>query len=65
MSIWVVNTSSLVFMGNLGRLELLSHAGREVYISRAFAEEIAEKPDAATQAAQAACATSRWLGADR
>jgi predicted nucleic acid-binding protein len=65
MSIWVVNTSPLVFLGNLGRLELLRHAGREVYISRAVAEEIAEKPDAATQAAQAACATSRWLGADR
>ena len=60
-----MKTSSLVFLGNLGRLELLRHAGREVYIPQAVAEEIAEKPDAATQAAQAACATSRWLGADR
>jgi hypothetical protein len=65
MSIWVVNTSSLVFMGNLGQLELLRHAGREVYISRAVAEEIAEKPNVAMQAAQAACATSRGLGANR
>ena len=65
MSIWVVNTSPLVFLGNLGRLELLRHEGREVYIPRTVAEEIAEKPDVATQAAQAACATSRWLGADR
>ena len=64
MSIWVVNTSPLVFLGNLGRLELLRHEGREVYIPRAVAEEIAEKPDAAAQAAQAACATSRWLSAD-
>ena len=49
MSIWVVNTSPLVFLGNLGRLELLRHEGREVYIPRAVAEEIAEKPDAAAQ----------------
>src|SRR5215813_8341493 len=61
MSIWVVNTSPLVFLGNLGRLELLCYEGREVYISRAVAEEIAEKPDAAAQAVQAVCATSRWL----
>ena len=59
MSIWVVNTSPLVFLGNLGRLELLRHEGREVYIPRAVAEEIAEKPDAAAQAVQASCAT--WI----
>src|SRR6266545_3737412 len=59
MSIWVVNTSPLVFLGNLGRLELLRQEGREVYIPRAVAEEIAEKPDAAAQAVQAACAT--WM----
>ena len=59
MSIWVVNTSPLVFLGNLGRLELLRHEGREVYIPRAVAEEIADKPDAAAQAVRAACAT--WL----
>ena len=59
MSIWVVNTSPLVFLGNLGRLELLRHEGREVYIPRAVAEEIAEKPDAAAQAVQAVCAT--WI----
>ena len=34
MSIWVVNTSPLVFLGNLSRLELLRHEGREVYIPR-------------------------------
>ncbi len=59
MSIWVVNTSPLVFLGNLGRLELLRHEGREVCIPRAVAEEIAEKPDAAAQAVQAVCAT--WM----
>jgi predicted nucleic acid-binding protein len=59
MSIWVVNTSPLVFLGNLSRLELLRHEGREVYIPRAVAEEIAEKPDAAAHAVQAACAT--WI----
>jgi predicted nucleic acid-binding protein len=57
MSLWVVNTSPLVFLGNLGRLELLRHEGREVSIPRAVAEEIAEKPDAAAQVVQAACAT--------
>ena len=62
MSIWVVNTSPLVFLGNLGRLELLRHEGREVYIPRAVAEEIAEKPDAASQAVQAACATWMQVG---
>ena len=45
------------FLGNLGRLELLRHEGQEVYIPRAVAEEIAEKPDAAAQAVQAACET--------
>jgi predicted nucleic acid-binding protein len=59
MSIWVVNTSPLVFLGNLGRLELLCQEGREVYIPRAVAEEIAEKPDAVAQTVQAACAT--WI----
>jgi len=59
MSVWVVNTSPLVFLGHLGRLELLRREGREVYIPRAVAEEVAEKPDAAAQAVQAARAT--WM----
>jgi|SRR6266540_1798957 uncharacterized protein len=59
MSVWVVNTSPLVFLGNLGRLELLRGEGREVCIPRAVAEEVAEKPDAAAQAVQTACVT--WL----
>lgn len=54
-----MNTSPLVFLGSLGRLELLRHEGREVYIPRAVAEEIAEKPDAAAQVVQVACAT--WM----
>ena len=65
MSIWIVNTSPLVFLGTLDRLELLRYAGREVCIPRAVAKEIAENSNVATQAAQAACVTSRWLGADR
>jgi hypothetical protein len=53
-----VNTSPLVFLGNLGRLELLCHEGREeVYIPPAVAEVIAEKPDAAAQVVQTCCAT--------
>jgi hypothetical protein len=54
MSIWVVSTSPLVFLGNLGRLVLLRHEGREVYIPHAVAEETAEKPDAVAQAVQVA-----------
>ena len=59
MSVWVVNTSPLVFLGHLGRLELLRREGREVFIPRAVAEEVAEKPDTAAQAMQAACDT--WM----
>ena len=50
MSLWVVTTSPLVFLGNLGRLELLRHEGREVDIPLAAAEKIAEKPGTAAQA---------------
>ena len=59
MSVWVVNTSPLVFLGHLGRLELLQREGGEICIPRAVAEEVAEKPDAAAQAVQAACAA--WM----
>jgi uncharacterized protein len=59
MSVWVVNTSPLVFLGNLDRLGLLRQQRREVCIPRAVAEEVAEKPDVAAQAVQTACTT--WL----
>lgn len=59
MSVWVVNTSPIVFLGHLGQLELLQHEGREVYIPRAVVEEVAQKPDTAAQALQTACAT--WM----
>jgi hypothetical protein len=57
MSIWVVTASPLVFLGNLGRLELLRHEGREVDNPPAVAEKIAEKPVTAAQAVQTCCAT--------
>jgi uncharacterized protein (DUF433 family) len=44
-----------MFLGNLGRLELLRQEEREVYIPR----EVAEKPAAAAQAVHVACAT--WM----
>lgn len=34
MSVWVVDTSPLVFLGHLGRLEFLLQDGREVCIPR-------------------------------
>lgn len=43
MSVWVVNTSPLVFLGHLGRLELLQDEGREVGIPRAVVEEVAQE----------------------
>lgn len=55
----MVNTSPLVFLGNLDRLELLRQEGREVYIPRAVAVEVAEKPDTATRVVQTACTT--WM----
>ena len=45
--------------GQSGPTGLLHHAGREVCIPQAVAEEIAEKPDAAAQAVQDACAA--WM----
>ena len=57
MSIWVVTASPLVFLSNQGRLELLCHEGREIYIPPAVAEKIAEKPGIAAQAVQTCCAT--------
>jgi len=59
MSVWVVNTSPLVFRGSLGRLGLLRREGWEVCTPRAVAEEVAKKPDAAAQAVQAACGTRK------
>lgn len=59
MTVWVVNTSPLIFLGHLGRLGLLQYAGRNIYIPLAVAEEVAEKPDAAALAVQIACGT--WI----
>ena len=59
MSIWVVDTSPLVFLGHLGRLELLRCVDREVCIPQAVAAEIAAKSDAAARAVETACAT--WM----
>lgn len=59
MSIWVVNTSPLVFLGNLGRLELLRQEGREVYSPQAVAEEVTAKLDPAAEAVRIAWAT--WM----
>ena len=55
MNLWVVNTSPLVFLGYLNRLEVLRGEGQEIVIPRAVAQEITEKPDAAAQAVQRAC----------
>ena len=59
MSVWVVNTSPLIFLSHLGRLELLRRQERAICIPRAVAEEVAEKPDVAVQAVQDACAA--WM----
>lgn len=59
MSVWVVNTSPLVYLGHLGRLDLLRGEGREVCLPKAVFEEVTAKPDAAARAVQMAC--DSWM----
>lgn len=60
MSLWVVNTSPLVFLGHLGRLDLLRREGRSVCIPRAVFDEVRAKPDVVARAVETAC--SEWMG---
>ena len=59
MSIWVVDTSPLIFLAKLGHLDLLRKGADAVYVPHAVLEEVRAKPDAATYAIEHACQT--WL----
>lgn len=59
MTLWVANTSPLVFLGHIGRLELLRRETREVCLPLAVLAEIREKRDAACRAVEEACKV--WL----
>ncbi len=59
MTIWVANTSPLVFLGHLGRLQLLRREARQVCLPLAVLAEIREKPDADCRAVEDAC--QAWL----
>lgn len=59
MTIWVVNTSPLIFLSHLGRLDILRSKGREVVIPRAVLSEVLAKGDHVSAAVQQASET--WL----
>jgi predicted nucleic acid-binding protein len=58
MRIWVVDTSPLIFLAKLNRLDLLKEAG-QVLVPTAVLREIQEYPDEAT--AQIEEARRSWL----
>lgn len=59
MAIWVVDTSPLIFLGTLDRLNLLQRTDRIVYTPQAVFNEVLEKQDIAAQ--RIVTATNNWL----
>jgi predicted nucleic acid-binding protein len=59
MAIWVADTSPLIFLGTLERLDLLRQADRTVYIPQAVFKEVLNKQDVAAQ--RVAIAAQTWL----
>lgn len=59
MTVWVVDTSPLIFLSHLDRLDLLRRGGREVVIPRAVLFEVVARQDSAAAAIHAACES--WL----
>jgi uncharacterized protein len=56
---WVVNTSPLLFLSKLDRLDLLKTSSAEVLVPPAVVEEIQEQPDDASRRIEEAL--SSWL----
>jgi len=50
VSLWVTNTSPLIFLAHLDRLDLLRHGGRRVCCPASVIEEVVARSDAASQA---------------
>ena len=59
MTIWVADADSLIFLAKLGRLNLLSAVGGDIYIPSAVMAEIRAKGDEAC--AQVELAGKSWL----
>ena len=59
MSRWVVDTSPLIYLAHLDRLELLRQSADEILVPPAVVRELQEKPDASTSKIDAA--RRSWL----
>ena len=59
MTIWVVDTSSLVFLAKLGHLDLLQRGADTVCVPRAVLNEVRARSDEATSAIEEA--SQSWL----
>ena len=60
---WVVNTSPLLFLSKLDRLDLLKNGPAEVLVPSAVIEEIREQPDDASRRIEEAVGS--WLRIER
>jgi predicted nucleic acid-binding protein len=59
VTVWVVDTSSLIFLAKLGHLDLLRRRADKVCIPQAVLDEVRAKPDEATRAIEEA--GQSWL----
>jgi hypothetical protein len=59
MSCWVVDTSPLIFLSKLGRLDLLRHRAQKILVPRAVLTELQARPDQGFPAIEAALGS--WL----
>ncbi|MES1244977.1 MAG: DUF3368 domain-containing protein [Acidobacteriota bacterium] len=59
MSLWVVDTSPLIFLAKLDRLDLLQSGADHVVAPQAVLREVREQPDSASEEIEAA--TKSWL----
>jgi uncharacterized protein len=59
MSLWVVDTSPLIFLAKLNRLDLLEKGADHVVAPQAVLQEVSEQPDSASEEIEAA--TRSWL----
>lgn len=63
MTTWVVDTSPLIFLAKLDRLDLLTMGADMVWVPQAVLDEVRAKPDEATQAIEQV--SQRWLSVHR
>jgi predicted nucleic acid-binding protein len=63
MSRWVVDTSPLIFLAKLDRLDLLQRAAEEVFVPPAVVQEVRQYPDKASLKIEEALGS--WLRVER